>query len=67
MATSGKYEQDVAWNSCPTLALNIGPEQLGVTMYTVTLQCEIPEERTLTVKLPDSIQPGNARSDGDRR
>lgn len=27
-------------------------------MYAVTLQCEIPEERTLTVKLPDSIQPG---------
>jgi hypothetical protein len=27
-------------------------------MYSVTLQCEIPEERTLTVKLPDSIQPG---------
>lgn len=37
---------------------NLGPEQLGVTMYTVILQCEIPEERTLTVKLPDSIQPG---------
>lgn len=27
-------------------------------MYAVTMQCEIPEERTLTVKLPDSIQPG---------
>lgn len=27
-------------------------------MYAVTLQCEIPEERTLIVKLPDSIQPG---------
>lgn len=27
-------------------------------MYSVTLQCEIPEERTLTVKLPDTIQPG---------
>lgn len=27
-------------------------------MFSVTLQCEIPEERTLTVKLPDSIQPG---------
>jgi len=27
-------------------------------MYAVTLQCEIPEERILTVKLPDSIQPG---------
>ena len=27
-------------------------------MYALTLQCEIPEERTLTVKLPNSIQPG---------
>jgi hypothetical protein len=27
-------------------------------MYALTLQCHIPEERTLTVKLPDSIQPG---------
>jgi N-acetylglucosaminyldiphosphoundecaprenol N-acetyl-beta-D-mannosaminyltransferase len=27
-------------------------------MYSVTLQCEIPEERILTVKLPASIQPG---------
>lgn len=27
-------------------------------MYAMTLQCEIPEERTLVVKLPDSIQPG---------
>lgn len=27
-------------------------------MYAVTLQCEIPEERTLVVKLPDSIEPG---------
>lgn len=27
-------------------------------MYALTLQCEIPDERTLTVKLPDSIQPG---------
>lgn len=27
-------------------------------MYAVTMQCEIPEERTLTLKLPDSIQPG---------
>jgi hypothetical protein len=29
-----------------------------VNMYAVTMQCEIPEERTLTLKLPDSIQPG---------
>lgn len=27
-------------------------------MYAITLQCEIPEERTLVVKLPDSVQPG---------
>jgi|CXWL01.1.fsa_nt_gi hypothetical protein len=27
-------------------------------MYAVTLQCVVPEERTLTVRLPDSIQPG---------
>lgn len=27
-------------------------------MYAMTLQCEIPEERTLVVKFPDSVQPG---------
>jgi hypothetical protein len=27
-------------------------------MYAVTLQCVVPEDRTLTVRLPDSIQPG---------
>ncbi len=27
-------------------------------MFAMTLQCDVPVERTLIVKLPDSIQPG---------
>lgn len=27
-------------------------------MLTLTLQCEVPKERTLTVQLPDSVEPG---------
>ncbi|MBF0135697.1 MAG: hypothetical protein H7833_02810 [Magnetococcus sp. DMHC-1] len=27
-------------------------------MLTITVQCEVPVERTITVKLPDQIEPG---------
>lgn len=27
-------------------------------MLAITLQCEVPPERTITVKLPDQIEPG---------
>ncbi|MEO5348676.1 MAG: hypothetical protein H7836_03400 [Magnetococcus sp. YQC-3] len=27
-------------------------------MLAITIQCEVPQERTITVRLPDQVEPG---------